>query len=246
MKLTIGYSTLAERVSNIHFPGDQFDYLVLTQNPNQVSYQSPAQAQLIEVPGKGVAKSRNQAILNAKTDLLIFGDDDVEFHPAELAKAVQKFEKDPELVLLLLAARDERGNPRKQYPTKETRLNLLNSARAATYEMMIRVSAVKQLEVRFDERFGAGAELYLGDEYIFISDLIRAGARCDFAPIFVATHPADSSGERWGTGTDRRARAAVFDRVFGKTAVFVRFAFGIRRLRMLGGVKQLLLFVIGR
>lgn len=246
MKLTIGFSTLAERVSNIRFPSNAYEYLVLVQNPNQVDFSAPKEATLIEVAGKGVAKSRNQAILSAKTDLLIFGDDDVVFHPSELEKAVKKFEANPELVLLLLAANDETGKPRKQYPTSENKLTLFNSARAATYEMMINVSRVKQLEIKFDERFGAGADLYLGDEYIFISDLIRAGARCEFAPIFAATHPSDSSGERWGTAIDRKARAAVFERVFGPLAPLVRLAFGIRRIRLLGGVRQLMLFVFGR
>ena len=246
MKLTIGFSTLAERVSNIRFPGKSFEYLVLVQNPNQASYQAPEGATLIDVAGKGVAKSRNQAILNTKTDLLIFGDDDVVFHPAELEEAIRKFDQNPDLVLLLLAAKDETGKARKKYPAKANKLTLLNSARAATYEMMIRVQAVKQLEVKFDEKFGAGADLYLGDEYIFISDLIKAGAPCEFAPIFVATHPSDSSGERWGTAVDRKARAAVFDRVFGPTAPLVRLAFGLRRLNLLGGLRQLLLFVFGR
>lgn len=246
MRLTIGFSTLAERVSNIKLPSQEYEYLVLVQNPNQAAYQVPSGATLIEVAGKGVAKSRNEAIFNAKTELLIFGDDDVTFHPEELNKAIRKFEQDPDLAMLLLAAKDETGKARKQYPAGENRLTMLNSARAATYEMMIRVPLVKQLEVRFDERFGAGAELYLGDEYIFISDLIKAGAKCEFSPIFIATHPADSSGERWGTDTDRKARAAVFDRVFGKTAAFVRLAFGLRRLKMLGGIKQLALFVFGR
>ena len=246
MRLTIGFSTLAERVSNIQFPGRNYNYLVLVQNPNQVAFQAPSGAELIEVPGKGVAKSRNQAIRSATTELLIFGDDDVTFHPEELAKAIAKFEKDPTLVMLLLAAKDEKGQPRKKYPTSENKLTLLNSARAATYEMMIRVDLVKQLEVSFDEKFGAGADLYLGDEYIFISDLIKAGAKCEFAPIFVATHPSDSSGERWGTATDRKARAAVFDRVFGSTAPLVRIAFGLRRIKLLGGFKELVLFVLGR
>ena len=114
MKLTIAFSTLAERVSNIRFPSTDYEYLVLVQNPNQVSYTAPPQATLVEVAGKGVAKSRNQAILHTKTDLLIFGDDDVTFHPEELNKAIRKFEQNPDLAMLLLAAKDETGKPRKQ------------------------------------------------------------------------------------------------------------------------------------
>ncbi len=244
--LTIGYSTLAERVAGIRFPAGDFAFSVLVQNPNQVSFNAPSQAQVIEVDGKGVAKSRNRAIETCSSELLIFGDDDVSFDSASLNQAAAEFEKNPKLVLLLLAATDETGKVRKQYPANAQRLNLLNCARAATYEMMVRPSLVKRLGVRFDERFGAGAELYLGDEYIFISDLIKKGGECRFAPIFVASHPADSSGERWGTEVDRRARAAVFDRVFGFFAPVIRLAFGIRRIKQLGGVPQLLAFVFAR
>ncbi|MFM1844844.1 MAG: hypothetical protein RI917_162 [Actinomycetota bacterium] len=245
MRLSIGYSTLAERMGNIRIPSADYNSFILVQNPNQIDLKSSGN-QVVLVPGKGVAKSRNQALLSCQSELLIFGDDDVTFHPEELNKAIEKFEQNPDLVLLLLAAKDENGNPRKRYPTKNEKLTRFNSARAATYEMMVRADLVRQLEVRFDENFGAGAENYLGDEYIFICDLIQAGARCEFEPIFVATHPADSSGERWGTAGDRRARAAVFSRVFGPMAPLVRLAFGIRRIGLIGGIQNLFLFVLGR
>lgn len=245
-QLTIAYSSLAERVKQIQFPDADYEFLVLVQNPNSQPVSKPDTGQLVEVAGKGVAKSRNESIRLCQTELLIFGDDDVTFYPEKLAKAQQIFNENPELCLLLLAANDEGGKPRKKYPDSKTNLSLFNSARAATYEMMIRPAKVRELGVWFDERFGAGADLYLGDEYIFIADLIKAGGKCEFAPIFVASHPADSSGERWGTVADRKARAAVFDRVFGALAPLVRLGFGLRRLKMLGGLKNLALFVVGK
>jgi len=113
-------------------------------------------------------------------------------------------------------------------------LNKLNSAKAATYEMVIDLAAVRKSGIRFDENFGAGAkENYLGDEYIFICDLISAGLKCDFVPLVLATHPTDSSGSGWGTERDRRARAVVFDRAFrgNRTLPYLaRLAFGARKL----------------
>lgn len=248
-KLTIGYSTLAERVKNIRLPLDNYEFLVLIQNPTKREYDTERlkkRALVAEVSGTGVTKSRNRAIELAKTEYLIFGDDDVEFHPDQLNQAVALMDADPQLTLLLLAATDDKGRVRKQYPKKPERLTRLNSARAATYEMLIRVSEVRRLGVKFDEKFGAGAENYLGDEYIFIADLIQAGAKCEFAPIFVASHPEDSSGSRWGTERDRKVRAKIFTRVFGIWAPAVRLAFGVRRRSELGGAKNLLLFVLGR
>jgi hypothetical protein len=135
---------------------------------------------------------------------------------------------------------------RKQYPNQITKLGSFNSARAATYEMIIRVADIRRLGVRFDEDFGAGAKNYLGDEYIFVVDLLRAGGKAVFAPITLAQHPTESSGSRWGSAQDRRARAIIFTRVFGVLAPFVRLPFGLRRRRELGSFKNLLLFVLGR
>jgi GT2 family glycosyltransferase len=112
--------------------------------------------------------------------------------------------------------------------------------------MIIRVDAVRQLGVQFDENFGAGAVNYLGDEYIFIVDLIKAGGKAVFAPITIAMHPTESSGSRWGSPADRKARAIIFTRVFGAFAPFVRLPFGLRRLKELGSMKNLLLFTLGK
>jgi GT2 family glycosyltransferase len=148
--------------------------------------------------------------------------------------------------LLLAQAVDESGKLRKRYPKGKQELNRFNSARAATYEMIIRVEAVRQLGVWFDEEFGAGALNYLGDEYIFIVDLLKAGGKAVFAPITIAMHPTESSGARWGSDRDRKARAIIFTRVFGKLAPWVRLAFGARRLKELGSLKNYFLFVLGR
>ena len=245
-QLTIGYSTLAERAANIRFPSGDFAFSLFVQNPQQQTFVAPAGVEVVMVEGVGVARSRNQALRSCQSELLIFGDDDVVFHSGELRRAIAEFEKDPKLVLLLLAATDEQGKLRKRYPREREKLNLFNCARAATYEIMLRPEAVRKLGVSFDESFGAGAKHYLGDEYIFISDLIKKGARCEFAPIYVASHSADSSGERWGSREDRMARAAVFDRVFGPVSWLVRIGFALRRYRQLGGLGKALAFVFGR
>jgi GT2 family glycosyltransferase len=256
IKLTLGYSTLAERVENMVQPPlhDRWESYLIVQNPNQIDWQGPRAKGILAredvslelLDTKGVAKSRNKAIWLARGEYLVFSDDDVTFDMAGLESAIDFLDKNPKYSLLLAQAVDETGNLRKRYPTTMTKLNNFNSARAATYEMLIRVDAVRQLGVQFDEDFGAGAKNYLGDEYIFIVDLMKAGGKCVFAPITIAMHPTESSGSRWGSPADRRARAIIFTRVFGAFAPFVRLPFGMRRLRELGSLKNLLLFTLGK
>jgi glycosyltransferase involved in cell wall biosynthesis len=259
--LTFGFSTLADRLENIQLPNledhPDWDVLITVQSGTA---NLPTEEQLAKAPrgervqvlafaGVGVTKIRNQVLTNAKGDYLLFADDDISFNEEGILNAIE-YMKDGELALLLGQAVDETGRLRKSYPTKPQRLNKLNSAKAATYEMLVNTKAVKQAGISFDENFGAGApETYLGDEYIFIADLVAKSLNCYFVPITLATHPTDSSGSGWGTPRDRKARALIFDRVFqgNRTLPYLaRIGFGLRKLGKGFTFKSFLLFVFKR
>lgn len=255
-KLTLGYSTMAHRVGDMVLPPvhKNWGVSIIIQNPEAIAWRGKRLAQLMvrddvevqELESVGVAKSRNRNIWLAKGEYLVFGDDDVEFDVDGLTKAIAYLDDHPEYSLLLAMAQEPSGKIRKRYPARIKKLTRFNSAKAATYEMIVRVEAIRQLGVWFDEEFGAGAKNYLGDEYIFIVDLLAAGGSGVFVPVVIATHPEESSGSRWGEERDRKARAVIFTRVFGKAAPVVRLAFGLRRLRELGGLRNLVLFVLAR
>lgn len=255
-RITLGYSTTADRVRNVAPPPEdpRLAVIVSVQNPDSVDWRSTlpvpltsrSDVVLLEQVAWGVAKSRNLVLDSTATEYLLFADDDVEFDWAGILEGVALLDADAGADMLLAAARDEHGRMRKDYPSSVVPLTVRNSGKAATYEMLVRVPAVRERGIRFDERFGAGAENYLGDEYIFCADLLRAGGRGLHGPVVVAMHPDDSSGSRWGTDADRRARAVVFDRVFGWKAPAVRLAFGLRRRALLGGIGGALRFTLGR
>ena len=255
-KLTLGYSTMAHRVGDIVTPPirPNWGVSIVIQNPENMAWRGERLAQLVlrddvaieELKSVGVAKSRNRNIWLAKGEYLVFGDDDIDFDVQGLTAAIAYLDDNPQYSLLLGMAKDSAGKLRKQYPKRIQKLNRFNSAKAATYEMIIRVEAIRQLGVWFDEEFGAGAKNYLGDEYIFIVDLLSAGGKAVFVPIVLATHPVESSGSRWGSDKDRIARAAIFTRVFGKASYFIRLLFGIRRIKELGGLSNLVRFVLAR
>lgn len=252
-RITIGYSTLASRVENIVFPTIQISHeiLISIQNPDSIKYTIPpssVQVSVVESRETGVAKSRNKAIENTSTDYLIFADDDATIHPEGLTRVVEYFEANSECDLVTGTTTNEFGVPRKRYPVASQGLTLLNSAKVGTIEMAIRVASIKRFGVRFDENFGAGSANKLGDEYIFISDLLRAGGKGVFLPIAIASHQDESSGTN-PAGKESpeilAARAKVFTRVFGWKAPVVRAAFYLRREKSMRDVAGFLRFVRG-
>lgn len=191
-------------------------------------------ARVVVLDSRGVAKSRNEALRQATRKYLLFCDDDVVVNVDGVAAAVAHLETTG-AALALGRAVDETGAFRKNYPQGTVPLTLLNSAKAATYEMIVDVEQARAANVWFDERFGAGVDrLYLGDEYIFIADLLRAGLKADAVDVTVAMHPADSSGARWGTDADVDARSAALSRALGTQAWWVKPAFAARHFRTLG------------
>jgi len=244
--LTIGYSTLATRLPGIKYLA-AFENLVVVQNPTSESLPSADQKiKRVELQSKGVAKSRNAVIENTTTEYLLFGDDDIEFKEESINSALEYLQSNPEISILLLQAVDETGNLRKPYPKQPHPLKLTNSAKAATYEMIIRVSDIKEASIRFDENFGAGAENYLGDEYIFIADSLRAGLKGYFLPIVIATHPTDSSGSFHNTKQDAIVRSRIFSRVFGIWAPIMRLLFILKPPSKKFGFSNSISFLIGR
>ena len=244
--LTIGYSTLADRARNIKFI-EGVKNLVVIQNPESKPLPNfPSEITVLELKNRGVAKSRNAAIANATGKYLLFGDDDLEVHSSGIEQVITYLEAHPEISIILAQAVNELGVLRKPYPLNSHPLKLRNSAKAATYEMFIRLSDFERLNIKFDVNFGAGAENYLGDEYIFIADALRAGLKGTFLPIVVATHPADSSGNLKNSRADISARAKVFTRVFGVWAIPMRFAFLIKPPIKKFGTLNSIRFILGK
>jgi len=247
--LTFGYSTLANRVKNVRLPekNTSREFIVLVQNPQEESYVFDIpQTKLVELKSRGVAKSRNAALKHATGKYLIFGDDDITFDEAGLAHLVEYFESHPECSIIMAQTTDETGELRKSYPLKKQVLTKFNSAKAATYEMMVRVDAIREKQINFDESFGAGVENFLGDEYIFIADALKSGLKGVYLPVRVAIHPKESSGSTWGTRRDLTARSQVFTRVFGASAPLFRALFLLKSRKGSVGFMNAARFILGR
>ena len=190
--LTIAYSTLPSRLNSITYPENRDDreVLVLVQNSEESSYAfTERSAKLVELKNRGVAKSRNAALDRASGEFLLFGDDDMKFIESGIDQALEYFRNNPDCSIILGQAVDQDGALRKNYESARTPLKLTNSARAATYEMLVRVDALRDKQIRFDENFGAGAVNYLGDEYILIADALRAGLKGVHLPVKIGSIP---------------------------------------------------------
>lgn len=244
--LTIAYSVLAEGLSRVVLPSARPDteILMVVQGTGGVAPKRK-DVRVIRLKSTGVAASRNAAIREATGEVLVFGEEDVIWLVDGLDEILATFDDNPRLAVLLGRAQDETGAPRKRYPAIREQATIWNSARVGTIELAVRTDLIRRANVSFDEDFGAGTVNFLGDEYIFVADANRAKLKCDYFPITFSQHPKDSSGTRFGTNADARARSRVFDRVFGRLAPVMRAALWLRNPARFGSFARGVRFVTG-
>lgn len=247
-QLTIGYSVLADRLKNLVYPSFTIPHKVLVsvQNPTKTKFVKNSQVKYLESSDIGVTKSRNLVLSNCDSEILVFGDDDAVFLEDGIRKCVEYFTSNPNIDLILAQSINKSGVLRKKYKNKSYKLNKFNCAKAGTIEIMVRASSAKIKRITFDEEFGAGTKKFLGDEYIFITDLLKIGGNAVFLPITIAAHPSQSSGVTSYNQTTMQARAKVFNRVFGFWAPLVRALFFIKNFRKTGNLSDFLKFIIGK
>ena len=233
--VTLGYSTLSERYKEINLPeiDPRVEILIGVQGNNQSQIPMSllrGDTRVSYLDSLGVTKSRNYMIDNAKGDYLFFGDDDIDWEIDNIWEIVDYFKNHSDTHLISGRTLNEDGFYRKSYSNRSRKLNFFNSAKTGTVEMAIRVNQFRLSRIYFDEAFGAGSENFLGDEYIFITDALKQGIRCQYLPIDFSMHKGISSGVIYGSVEDAQARSAVLSRVFERKALLAKVAFLLKNM----------------
>lgn len=196
---------------------------------------------LVLLDSVGVAQSRNAALEQAQGTYLLFADDDVALDMGGVLAIRAHLRDHPALDMAvgrLLGPGPARNAPRAK------RLRLTNSAHIGTPQLMVRRDRIRARGILFDTRFGLGARHPLGEEFIFVTDALKAGLRGVHLPLAVGAHPHQSSGTNWADQTLLHARAAVLQRVFGRAVLPFALVFAWRHRAHMGGLRGMAGFVV--
>ncbi len=232
--LTLAVSTLGGRISSITLPEPRngLQVLILWQEPGDVP---PAllrdDVTVVPLESRGLSLSRNAALEHAQTAFLQFWDDDLTPDWAGLETLWTHLKANPKLSFV---TGRRRGVDRGPLAKTGFALTRRNTARTATPEIMVRLADVRQEGVTFDPRFGLGAPHPLGEEFIFLTDLLARDLRGWHLPVEIGDHPPESTGDTWADPTLLTARATVLARVFGAGAFAAGTAFAWKNRSRLG------------
>lgn len=133
---------------------------------------------------KGVGLSRNNGLLRATADLILFSDEDIVYQEGYAKAIIQAFEERPRADMLLFNVEVEEDRA-TYHITKEHRVRFYNSGRYPTYSFAIRREKLHAANITFSLLFGGGAKYSNGEDSLFLMECLKKGFQVYALPITI-------------------------------------------------------------
>ncbi|MBR5578554.1 MAG: glycosyltransferase family 2 protein [Lachnospiraceae bacterium] len=188
---------------------------------------------------RGVGLSRNNALLRADSEILLFSDEDIVYDDGYKEKILQAFRERPKADMLLFNVEVEEGRA-TYHIDKEHRVRFYNSGRYPTYSFAVRREKLHSANITFSLLFGGGARYSNGEDSLFLMECLKKGFRIYALPIAIGKEiPRPST---WFFGYNEKFffdRGVLYHYLYGKLKYVMSLRFLLaHRKKMCGEIKE--------
>jgi len=194
--LTLAFSslgkTLPDLLSNLNklsLP-DDVEILVMVQKPQEESSLLiiAEHIKIVNLTTVGLSRSRNAAIMEAKSNYIWFLDDDVQLTNSDIGKVLDIINTDSaDFYRVKIGCIEWKDKTFKTYKpvNKSTKLNLLQ---ISSIEIIANLDFIKKNELLFNENIGLGTRYQCNEENNFLIDAWDKGAKFNFIDEVLIRH----------------------------------------------------------
>jgi len=178
---------------------------------------------------RGVGKNRNHSLAYVKDGIALICDDDIIFCDNFIENVKHSFVSNPTTDVITFKTLSLSGEDYRVYPDDMVKHTQKTITGVGSIEIAFKIDVIKKNGIRFDDEFGPGSFDYpIGEDYIFMSDVLKKGLKAIFMPIGIVKHPELSTGLRFDEKTIY-GRGAVFARVFGFKSLVIDVWYSFRK-----------------
>ncbi len=181
---------------------------------------------------RGVGRNRNNALMRAEGDLVLFADEDIIYNDDYEERILSEFARNPKADILMfnVTAVEER---RTYKNVRHKRVRWYNYGRYPTYAMCCRLSSLRRANVWFSLLFGGGAPYSNGEDSLFIHDCLAKGLKIYGVPVTIGHEKARENNEStWFHGFNEKFfydRGVLYHFLYGKLAKIFALRFLIAK-----------------
>jgi glycosyltransferase involved in cell wall biosynthesis len=180
-----------------HF--SEFSILIINQTrENSLLLSGFPSVRVINSFEKGLSKSRNLALKNARGKIVLIADDDVVYKKDFDTKIVKAHNQYQNKAVISFCVDKPDGTLFKKYLSNvKMNLSVIELFNVLSIEISINMLIFDGLGVKFDKNFGLGSRFEMGEEAVFLSDLNKKNQQIAFVPSVIVSHPEVSSTNKF-------------------------------------------------
>ena len=157
---------------------------------------------MISSDTRGLGISRNLAILNSRSDILVFADDDEVFENGYKDKILADFERHPDVDFFVFKTIIYQDGKEIVKVKEEKDLSIYNSLRYGSVHFVFKKESIRRNNISISTYFGAGTGNGSGEDSLFIRDCLKVGLNLRTSTKLIAKVYNDES--TWFTGYDEK------------------------------------------
>lgn len=139
-------------------------------------------ARIIYTTERGLSRSRNMAMKNARGEICLFCDDDEVFENDYVEKVIDAFHNNPRYDIIVFRLQ----RPQRVFPNKAYKVRIFQSGRIGSPQIGFR-NIHTVTSIHFCEKIGSGTGNGSGEENKFIVDNLRQGVKIRYEPLLIAS-----------------------------------------------------------
>ncbi|AEE17472.1 glycosyltransferase family 2 protein [Treponema brennaborense] len=144
---------------------------------------------------RGLSRSRNMAIRNARADIVAIADDDLFYYDSFDRTILNYYEKNSMADVVMF----NMDSFMKKFGNHETKCKFTELGTYISVQTCLNRSALLKKNVWFRETFGTGSKVFdAGEENIFLADCFRSGLKIYYCPDKILKH--EQSDSTWFKG----------------------------------------------
>ncbi len=163
---------------------------------------------------KGLSKNRNNALKFASGDICVICDDDLNYIENFDKIIKEAYFNNNFADIITFQAIDEKGNYHGKKIKKIFKHNNISILNVTSWTITFKLNSIREKKIKFDENFGLGTKICVGEENIFLRDSIKKNLNLIYYPKIIVIHPKESSGLNYRDELIK-SRPKVFKRMFG-------------------------------
>lgn len=186
-----------------------YQLIIINQSKKSVLTSDFENIKVINDSNFGLSRSRNLAIENTTKSICWILDDDCEVLKDAVSNIVQAHNENPAALITFMTIASNSGLPFSNYPNTVTFLTPQQIKKVLSPEITFKRAAVLKTKLKFDLRFGLGAQFADSENYIFLIDALKKDLKIYFNNEFIVRHKDYTSSDEVASNRLIYARGAL-------------------------------------